>query len=57
MLMSSRSTFNRPGGRCNPKWTFNRPGVDVTNFIKLETMKAVIAKMDKKEPDKATQPL
>ena len=37
--------------------TFNRPGVDVTNFIKLKTMKAVIVKMDKKEPDKATQPL
>ena len=30
---------------------------DVTNFIKLKTMKAVIVNMDNKEPDKATQPL
>ena len=39
------------------KQTFNRPGVDVTKFIKLKTMKAVIVNMDQKEPDKATQPL
>ena len=32
------------------------PG-DVTNCIKVKTMKAVIVNMDKKEPDKATQPL
>ena len=29
----------------------------VTNFIKLKIMKAVIANMDQKELDKATQPL
>ena len=28
-------------------------GVDVKNFIKLKTMKAVIVNMDQKEPDKA----
>ena len=35
---------------------FNRPGVDVTNFIKLKTMNAAIINMDQKEPNKATQP-
>ena len=37
----------------NPRQTFDRPGVDVTNFIKLKTIKALIVNIDQKESDKA----